>query len=643
MQSDPPRMIKRSQKACTECRQAKLRCDVMQNFPAPCSRCRKNKLDCSTGPGSTLQRQRTKDRLNEVTSQLTAIQQSLGRLSSSSGSQPSQAPSANAVSEPLEPQIIPFSAVENSSDAADETFFYRDENARNLPAAPMSLGHTLIETSQAENLLDHFQKHYYRHCPILHANRTAASIFRSSPFLFWTIIIISSRFHPTLAQIYQAVVTPYRELLGEVLAGPITTLESIHGIIMLCLWPLAVDRQSHDSSWNYCGLVTNAAMRMGLHKDGTDSNRARSRIPKTEAMIRANTWMACLKVNSISVWSSVSCLHPGIMNTSSGSLFHLETDFTTKLQIGMQSIKAAVFMSKIHQNADLSMIHLICRDLDDVKQVNHKTWSEEAEIELLGAQLNIYTFQVQQMSQAQSRPPSSSENSMLKNSLINLGFTAAARIIHVFSTASAVSSTLPETQTHEPCQSEDFTRTQRYLPKYYFTTLLFAASFIFKAMANYKETNSSHYEIARNHIRQAYRMLSSWSENKMDEFGRAARMIEVLSHASNLSGLKEFDSHGGASLSILEDTVQTAKEIREGMERNAAGNPESQYGTPCSVGADVPSEVLPGTLGSWVNADSDVVDYFDFDWNLLREFDMTSSEHWTAGFDTAPRDSMLSG
>jgi len=175
------------------------------------------------------------------------------------------------------------------------------------------------------------------------------------------------------------------------------------------------------------------------------------------------------------------------MNTSSGSLFHLETDFTTKLQIGMQSIKAAVFMSKIHQNADLSMIHLICRDLDDVKQMNHKTWSEEAEIELLGAQLNIYTFQVQQMSRARSSPPSISGNGILRNSLINLGFTAAARIIHVFSTASAVSSTLPETQTHEPCQSEDFTRTQRYLPKYYFTTLLFAASFIFKAMANYKQ------------------------------------------------------------------------------------------------------------------------------------------------------------
>ncbi|KAE9369861.1 hypothetical protein N431DRAFT_493580 [Stipitochalara longipes BDJ] len=627
MQRDPPRVVKRSQKACTECRQAKVCTNI--------------------GPGSTIQRQRTKEhaaeacpiyfhrlifnsRLNDVTSQLTAIQQTLGRLSSNSGTLPSQAPSANAVSEPSEPHITPLSVVENSYDTSDETFFYRDEHVGNLPATPMSLGQTLIEASQAEILFDHFQKHYYRHCPILHANRTTDSIFRSSPFLFWTIIIISSRFHPTLTQTYQTVVTPYRNLLGKVLAEPITTLESIHGIIMLCIWPLAVDRQPEDSSWNYCGLVTNAAIRMGLHKDGTESNSNRNPIPKTEATIRANTWMACLKVNSIFIWHFVPCLHLGVTNTSSGSLSHFETDFANKLQIGMKSIKAAVFISKIHQHVDISMIHLICEDLDDLKHKNHNTWSEEAEIERLA------------MCQAQCSPPSSSENTMLKHSLISLGFTAAVRIIYIFSTTSAVKSTLLETQTHKPCQSEEFTRTQRYLPKYYFRTLLFAASFIFKAMANYEETNSSHYEIARNHIRQTYRMLSSWSEDKMDEFGRAARMIEVLSHVSNLSDLKEFDSHGGASLTILEDTVQTAKEIREGLEINAAGNPASQYGTPCSVRADPPSEVLPGTLGPWVNPGSDVVNDFDYDWNLFGEFDMTSSEHWVPGFGAESGDSMFS-
>jgi len=92
---------------------------------------------------------------------LTAIQQTLGRLSSNSGTQPSQAPSANAVSEPSEPHITPLSAVENISDTSDETFFYRDEHVGNLPAAPMSLGQTLIEASQVENFLDQFATRYY--------------------------------------------------------------------------------------------------------------------------------------------------------------------------------------------------------------------------------------------------------------------------------------------------------------------------------------------------------------------------------------------------------------------------------------------------------------------------------------------------
>jgi hypothetical protein len=92
---------------------------------------------------------------------LTAIQQTLGRLSSNSGTQPSQAPSANAVSDPSEQHITPLSVVENSSDTSDKTFFYRDEHVGNLPEAPMSLGQTLIEASQAENFLDQFVTRYY--------------------------------------------------------------------------------------------------------------------------------------------------------------------------------------------------------------------------------------------------------------------------------------------------------------------------------------------------------------------------------------------------------------------------------------------------------------------------------------------------
>jgi hypothetical protein len=93
-------------------------------------------------------------------------------------------------------------------------------------------------------------------------------------------------------------VTPYRQLLGKTLSEPILILECIQGLILLCLWPLAVDKQAEDASWNYCGLVTNAAARMGLQNDNAQRNAASSIEQGLESRIRAKTWMACLKINA---------------------------------------------------------------------------------------------------------------------------------------------------------------------------------------------------------------------------------------------------------------------------------------------------------------------------------------------------------
>ena len=292
----------------------------------------------------------------------------------------------------------------------------------------------------------------------------------------------------------------------------------------------------------------------------------------------------------------------------------------------------------MYQHADLSTIHLICRDLDDIKSMYHITWSKEAEIELLGAQLNIYTFQLQRMSKTQQSSPSRPDNSMLKNALISLGSAAAARVIDLYSTTSASPSTLPETHAHNLHGDKGSTCTHRYLPKYYFQTLMFATSFIFKAMANFDEGNSVQFEIARNHIQQAHQMFLCWSDHAMDELGRAARVIEVLSDTTNLSCLKEFDSHGGANSSILEDAVQTAKEIREGMEVVALGNSASQYVTPSSSAAESANKGPADTSGSRTNLDYDGLDDLDFDWNLLDDLDTTQ---WNAIFEVESMDVMF--
>lgn len=139
-----------------------------------------------------------------------------------------------------------------------------------------------------------FEENYYRYCPILDINMSIATLHQTSPILFWTIVIIASRWHPILYYIYDSLLDPYRSLLGKTLVEPIHSIEPIQAIALLCFWPLSVPRQVDDPSWNYCGIVTNAAMRMGLNKMACGAQGSST---KDFVSIKEKTWMACVYAN----------------------------------------------------------------------------------------------------------------------------------------------------------------------------------------------------------------------------------------------------------------------------------------------------------------------------------------------------------
>jgi hypothetical protein len=126
-----------------------------------------------------------------------------------------------------------------------------------------------------------------------------ADLYNSSNFLFWTIIIISSQYHPSQSSLFNLLVEPYRSMLGSVLMGHILELNLLHGIILLCFWPLSVTKQIYDPSWNYCGLLTNAALQMGLQNSTPGGDAIWSRLSEREQAIRAKTWMACIQINAM--------------------------------------------------------------------------------------------------------------------------------------------------------------------------------------------------------------------------------------------------------------------------------------------------------------------------------------------------------
>ena len=67
-------------------------------------------------------------------------------------------------------------------------------------------------------------------------------------------------------------------------------IEQIQAVVILCFWPLTVERQVEEPSWNYCGLITNAALKLGIHK-------ATPRTSEYESYIWKKTWSACVYAN----------------------------------------------------------------------------------------------------------------------------------------------------------------------------------------------------------------------------------------------------------------------------------------------------------------------------------------------------------
>jgi superfamily II helicase len=140
----------RSNRACTTCRQVKLRCDSAQTFPSPCSRCKRGNLQCRIDPD--FKRTRARHQLNEVTSQLIAIQKTL-EMNSATSSPNARPPSSTSWGESWRGSRVadPSTRVHrNDLTSTNEDSFYKMSSSEDLPNSSVSLGSAVLER---ENLI----------------------------------------------------------------------------------------------------------------------------------------------------------------------------------------------------------------------------------------------------------------------------------------------------------------------------------------------------------------------------------------------------------------------------------------------------------------------------------------------------------
>jgi hypothetical protein len=87
-------------------------------------------------------------------------------------------------------------------------------------------------------------------------------------------------------------------MLSDYLFKSIRCLYTIHALLLICVWPAPVKRQTDDPSWTYCGLVTAAAIQLGLHEPQDEMKPDGGRYSEEEMKLRRNTLLGCFVVST---------------------------------------------------------------------------------------------------------------------------------------------------------------------------------------------------------------------------------------------------------------------------------------------------------------------------------------------------------
>lgn len=72
-----------------------------------------------------------------------------------------------------------------------------------------SLELTTLSPDTILELLSHFELYYFPHLPILEPVESTSDLLEKSPFLFWTVMLVSCQWHPNLSYLYQQMIAPH--------------------------------------------------------------------------------------------------------------------------------------------------------------------------------------------------------------------------------------------------------------------------------------------------------------------------------------------------------------------------------------------------------------------------------------------------
>jgi hypothetical protein len=132
-----------------------------------------------------------------------------------------------------------------------------------------------------------------------------SDLLERSPLLFATMILVASQERNRFMTVYHEVAAEHEEFLSPILGKAIQRIETIHALLLLCLWPVPQTHYFSNPAWNYVGLAIHAATQLHCHSPlgaGRDSNAWPGFGLVAEGDVKvidqAQTWLGCFRVGT---------------------------------------------------------------------------------------------------------------------------------------------------------------------------------------------------------------------------------------------------------------------------------------------------------------------------------------------------------
>ncbi|KAJ0415917.1 hypothetical protein BJY00DRAFT_317380 [Aspergillus carlsbadensis] len=311
-------------RACNECKQQKLRCNLTageNDDSNVCSRCQRLGLECKIE--SNFQRTRKRRHSYDLENEVKELRRKLAtyeantsvtsiRVNSNPASppQPEHSPQGYLVlPEPTAPQSsISFPSRVGSRAPGLTTQPVID--LEQAPATPLlfhpqerRLDDIELSTVEIDDLFATFFDQYHPFLPFLNPGKSPHAYYESSELLFWSIISAASHHsqNPTLLPRLARSVT---DLVWSTLRSIPYTIQSVQSLAILCTWPFPTSSSTADPTYTLAGTMLQLGFQMGLHcaPNAQDFIKVPRTLNTDEHSEWAATWQACnIVAHSVSV------------------------------------------------------------------------------------------------------------------------------------------------------------------------------------------------------------------------------------------------------------------------------------------------------------------------------------------------------